>query len=69
MKKRTSKGISGISGPPPELRDFRETMEKKYFQDLHALTNGNIKEACRISGLSRSRLYVLMKKYEISNLA
>ncbi len=68
-KKRTSKGISGISGPPPELRDFRETMEKKYLQDLHALTNGNIKEACRISGLSRSRLYVLMKKYEISNLA
>lgn len=68
-KMRTSKGISGISTPLPELRDFRETMEKKYLQDLHALTSGNIKEACRISGLSRSRLYVLMKKYEISNLA
>ncbi len=61
-------GSPAISGVPPQLRDFRGAMEQKYLIDLISLTKGNIKEACRISGLSRSRLYVLMKKYQISPL-
>ena len=58
-------GSPAISGVPPPLRGFREATEQKYLQNLISLTQGNIKEACRISGLSRSRLYVLMKKYQI----
>jgi len=57
---------------PLPYRDFREKVlsdpEKKYLQELMVLTHGNIKEACRISGLSRTHLYNLMKKYEVSRL-
>lgn len=53
----------------PTLKDAREEalaeVEKKYLHDLMPLTNWNIKKACHISGLSRSRLYHLMKKYKI----
>ncbi|MBW2635398.1 MAG: helix-turn-helix domain-containing protein, partial [Deltaproteobacteria bacterium] len=31
-------------------------------------TGGTIKEACRISGISRSRLYHLLQKYEVGRL-
>jgi two-component system NtrC family response regulator len=48
------------------LREYRMNLEKKYIQDLMELTEGRIKKACQISGLSRSRLYALMKKYSIS---
>ena len=53
-------------------REFRELVlnepEKKYLQDMMSHTKGNIKEACRISGLSRTHLYNLMKKHDISRL-
>jgi two-component system NtrC family response regulator len=52
------------------LRDFRENAiseaEQHYLHDLMSRTGGNIKEACKISGLSRPRLYALLKKYHIS---
>jgi two-component system NtrC family response regulator len=55
---------------PPSYRDFRESVisdaEKRYFEDLIAHTQGNIKDACRISGLGRSRLYTLLNKYGVS---
>ena len=54
----------------PTLKDYRGIViaggEKKYLQDLMALTEGNIKKACAISGLGRSRLYDLMKKHNVS---
>jgi two-component system NtrC family response regulator len=54
----------------PSLLKFRQTAlaeaEMHYLRDLMSLTKGNIKEACRVSGLSRSRLYALLKKYRIS---
>ena len=54
----------------PRMQDIREKAigesEKKYLQDLISFTRGNIQESCRISGLSRSRLYLLLKKYQIS---
>ncbi|MFP4474326.1 MAG: sigma-54-dependent transcriptional regulator [Desulfatibacillaceae bacterium] len=49
----------------PHLKDFLEETEKRYLQDLMAHTGENIKEVCRISGLSRSRLYDRLKKYSI----
>jgi two-component system NtrC family response regulator len=49
------------------LKDFRETelarIETDYLAALMRRTNGEVGEACRISGLSRSRLYTLLKKY------
>jgi DNA-binding NtrC family response regulator len=54
----------------PTIKDLREKalarVEQKYLADLMALTRGNIREACRISGLSRSRLYLLLKQYNVS---
>jgi two-component system NtrC family response regulator len=54
----------------PKLNDYREDIyneaEKNYLFDLMALSGQNIQDACRISGLSQSRLYALLKKHEIS---
>jgi two-component system NtrC family response regulator len=63
---------SGLQTPQslPRLKDYRSAgmaqMEKKYLKDLLDLTGGNLSEAMRISGLSRSRLYGLLKKYQFS---
>ena len=68
--KDTALGESGHSAVIPAYRDFRNTvvsdMEKKYFQNLIKSTRGGIRQACQISGLGRSRLYTLLKKYDIS---
>jgi len=50
----------------PTLREHRKLMEKEYLLSLMAVTGGYIAEACRISGLSRSGLYNLLQKYQIS---
>jgi transcriptional regulator of acetoin/glycerol metabolism len=55
----------------PKLRDLREDVffqaEYQYLQNLVSLTGRNIRKACELSGLSRSRLYTLLKKYQISS--
>ena len=55
--------------PLPSLAEFRsrllETHEKQYLDRLMAEST-NIKEACTVSGLSRSRLYALLKKHGIT---
>jgi two-component system NtrC family response regulator len=54
----------------PKYRSFRQSVldeaEKRYLEDLMVLAHGNIKEACHLSGLGRTRLYTLMKKHGIS---
>lgn len=54
----------------PKLQEFRDTIyaqaEKEYLLELMEITGENIAEACRISGLSQSRLYALLKKSAIS---
>lgn len=51
----------------PNLQDAREAViadvEKQYLADLLKITGKDIRQACEISGLSRSRLYTLLKKY------
>jgi two-component system, NtrC family, response regulator len=42
-----------------------EKVEKQYMSDLMLHTKGDIPDACRISGLSQSRLYHLLKKHQI----
>jgi two-component system NtrC family response regulator len=66
------KPSSGFSRerPLPPLNVVRQAAvagaEAGYLKDLLAKTKGNIKESCRISGLSRSRLYELLKKHGVS---
>jgi two-component system NtrC family response regulator len=50
--------------PLPTLAELRTQTERRYFQDLMDTTQGNIRDACKISGLSRSRLYELLQKYD-----
>ena len=54
----------------PKLRELREDVffraEYLYLQNLISLTGRNIRKACELSGLSRSRLYTLLKKYQIA---
>lgn len=53
---------------PVELvayKTFKANNEVAYLVNLAAITNGNIKEMCRISGLSRARLYQLLSLHEI----
>ena len=56
------------TGHLPKLQDLRDDaiarVEKQYLRDLMAVAGDNIKQACAISGLSRSRLYELIKKYQ-----
>ena len=68
---RDKPGISTTIPPtPPKLKELRRVVlseaELQYFKDLLSFVGGNIDEACRISGLSRSRLYTLLKKYRLS---
>jgi two-component system, NtrC family, response regulator len=60
---------AAFSSAPTTLKEFHRitvaAAEKQYFRDLMAAVDGNIDEACRISGLSRSRLYALLKKYRL----
>ena len=54
----------------PTLKEARKTAqanaEGQYLQNLMLVTAGEVKEACRVSGLSRSQLYYLLRKHGIS---
>jgi two-component system NtrC family response regulator len=54
----------------PDLRTFRTRhlarIEKQYLTELMSATGGCIKQACTVSGLSRARLYTLLKRYNVS---
>ena len=54
----------------PCLQDFRTGVfnlaEKQYLASLVQYAGQNINHACQLSGLSRSRLYSLLKKHQIS---
>ncbi len=64
-------GAPGSGRPFPTLQDRREAAvaeaERQYLEELMAHTGGNIKQACAVSGLSRSRLYGLLKKHAVSS--
>lgn len=53
----------------PTIREIRDAAisraEQKYLKDLIASVGGDLGEARRVSGLSRSRLYGLLNKYGI----
>ncbi|MCE5274280.1 MAG: sigma-54 dependent transcriptional regulator [Deltaproteobacteria bacterium] len=54
----------------PTIQDLRDTtitkVEREYLKSLMSFSGGDINRACELSGLRRSRLYELMKKYKLS---
>lgn len=51
--------------PPLSWKAFKGQKEREYLEQLFALTKGNIKEMCRLSDLSRARLYQLLHLHGI----
>ncbi len=55
------------NGILPTLKSFRVQLladgEKRYLQHLLSITQGDIRKACELSGVGRSRLYGLLKQY------
>lgn len=53
----------------PKLKDYRARTlagaERKYLLELLLASDNNIPRACELSGLSRPRLYALIKKYSL----
>ncbi len=47
----------------PSWKDYKATMEREYIEELLHQTGGKIKAACKISGLSRARIYQLREKH------
>ena len=54
------------SDPFMPYRQMMDQIERKYFSGLVLHVEGDIKKVCAISGLSRSRVYALLKKHGIS---
>jgi two-component system NtrC family response regulator len=69
-KKPASRGTpemrSGAPKVPSKLKEVRKAAvfeaEQRYLKDLISFVGGDADEACRISGLSRSRFYTLLRK-------
>jgi two-component system, NtrC family, response regulator len=49
----------------PTWREYKDMHEKSYIEKLKLLAESNVSKACRISGLSRTRLYQLLSKYDV----
>ena len=70
--KRDAEPDHSEKDPPPlsTWQSFREDtvfrMEQQYLRDMLSRSQDNIKNACEISGLSRSRLYELLKKHNLT---
>ena len=62
-----SSGLWGLSAatPLPQFRDFRDSREAQYLRELVTRHGGDISRMLDISGLSRSRLYALLKKHGV----
>ena len=58
--------------PLPTYKSYRESVlnqaEQRYLQQLMRTTRGNIKTACTVSNLGRTRLYTLLKKHGVDRM-
>ena len=61
----TRKNVEGLDTMLASWREYKEVHEKNYIQKLKLVADNNISEACRIAGLSRTRLYQLLSKYGV----
>lgn len=62
--------VAAENAPLPSYKEYRDNVlqaaERQYLHKLMKEARGSIKEACRLAGLGRTRLYNLMKKHGIS---
>jgi two-component system, NtrC family, response regulator len=58
LPKNTDNGL-------PDFKSYREQTERQYLVDLLRVAYRNIPKACGISGISRSRLYEMLSKYDL----
>lgn len=50
--------------PFPVLKDYEEQMREQYLDELIRHSRGNYQEACRLSGMSKSKLYQILKSHQ-----
>jgi len=66
-------GDSAAHGPLPSFKDYRRhhlvDIERQYLRELLRASEGDIAAACAVSGLSRSRLYDLLKIHSLTGSA
>ncbi len=55
------------NGQLSDYKTYRDDMERSYLQELIRLTDRNIPKACKISGISRSRLYEMLAKHHLNS--
>ncbi|WP_457571948.1 hypothetical protein [Desulfovulcanus sp.] len=46
-------------------KEYTDKLEANYLSELSLICHGDVQKACKISGLSRARLYELLKKHGI----
>jgi two-component system NtrC family response regulator len=51
----------------PAFKTYREEAEIRYLRELMTAAEYKIPRACKISGISRSRLYEMLAKYELNS--
>ncbi len=61
--------ITDADGKFPTFPEYRARTEKAYLQMLLESAKGKREEACRLSGISQSRLYGLLKKHNLSRFS
>jgi len=65
-------GAEGLAAMLPEqlfgqtLKDCKEVVERSYMEALVRRARGDVQRALEASGLSRSHLYALLKKWGLS---
>ncbi len=70
MNESSAKTLS-LNGKTANKLKFKEYMDKtkyEYLSDLLTNTEGDIKEACRVSGLSKSQLYRFMQQNNLKDI-
>lgn len=55
--------LTQVNTPLPPWREYKDQFETQYVRALCQQSDGNVKKACDIAGLSRTRLYQLLNKY------
>ena len=67
-KKHNSSAIADMHSAQDTVQpffEFRDEVFTQYLQNLMRLSDGKVATACKLSGLSRSYLYDLLKKYSL----
>ncbi|SIO13926.1 sigma-54-dependent transcriptional regulator [Halodesulfovibrio marinisediminis] len=67
-KKIGNSAIADTLSSPDSIKpffEFRDEIFTQYLQNLMTLADGKVATACKLSGLSRSYLYDLLKKYTV----